>query len=304
MLAVRYDDYGDVDVLRVEEVPLPAPDRGQVLVAVRAAGANPGEGTIRSGGLHHLWPSTFPSGQGSDLAGVVVETGPGVAGVGVGDEVVGFTHERASHAEYVLVEQDHLVPKPAELAWEEAGALFVVGTTAYAALRAIGLTAGDTLVVSGAAGGVGSVTVQLARHRGATVVGVASPGTHDWLRARGVTPVAYGEGVGDRIRAAAGGRVDAFVDTVGDGYVELALGLGVRPERINTVIDFPAAEKHGVKAEGNNDASTAEVLGEMADLVAKGVIDIPVRTYPLAEVRAAYRELDRHHTHGKIVLIP
>lgn len=305
MLAVRSNDYGDVDVLDVVDVPRPVPSAGQVLVQVRAAGINPGEGTIRSGGLADKWPSTFPSGQGSDLAGVIVDTGPGSTGWAVGDEVLGFTHERASHAEYVLVGQDHLVAKPAEVSWEVAGALFVVGTTAYAALRAIELAAGETVVVSGAAGGVGSVTVQLAAYRGATVIGVAGESAHEWLRAHGVSPVAYGDGVADRIRAAAGGRIDAFVDTVGQGYVDLARSLGVPAERIDTIIDFAAAEQHGVHAEGNNDASTAEVLAEMVGLVAKGAIEIPIAaTYPLTEVRAAFRELERKHAHGKIVLVP
>jgi NADPH:quinone reductase-like Zn-dependent oxidoreductase len=118
-------------------------------------------------------------------------------------------------------------------------------------------------------------------------------------------PIAYGEGVADRIRAAAGGRVDAFIDTFGSGYVELALDLGVPAERINTIIDFAAAAEHGVKTEGNNDAASAEVLAELAGLVDKGLLEIPIaKVYPLEEVRDAYRELERRHTRGKIVLRP
>jgi NADPH:quinone reductase-like Zn-dependent oxidoreductase len=303
--AVRLNEYGGVDVLRVVDVPRPVPGPGQVLVEVRAAGINPGEGTIRSGGLAHKWPSTFPSGQGSDFAGVVAEVGDGVTTVSVGDEVIGFVHTRSSHAEFVVADATDVVPKPDGVLWEAAGALFVAGTSAYASCRAVGLRAGDTVVVSGAAGGTGSVTVQLAKHHGATVIGVASEANHGWLTEHGVTPVAYGDGLVERIRAASGGRVDAFIDTFGADYVEIAIELGVAIDRINTLINFPAVEKYGIKAEGNNDAASADVLSELADLLAKGVLEIPIAAvYPLGEVRAAFTELEKRHTRGKIVLIP
>jgi NADPH:quinone reductase-like Zn-dependent oxidoreductase len=303
--AVRYNEYGDIDVLEVVEVPRPVPGAGQVLVEVKAAAVNPGEAAIRAGTFAERWPSTFPSGQGSDLAGVVAEVGPGVTGVAAGDEVIGFTDDRAGQAELVLVEAANLIPRPAGVSWEAAGSLYVAGTTAYAAVRAVSLAPGDTVVVSAAAGGVGSLAVQLAKNAGATVIGLAGPANHDWLAGHGVLPVAYGEGVADRIRAAASGRVNAFIDTFGGGYVELALELGVAPERIDTIADFAAVEKYGVKADGNAVGGTAEVLAELAALVDKGALEIPVASvYPLAEVRDAYRELERRHTHGKIVLIP
>src|SRR6266702_6944586 len=297
--AVRLNEYGGVEVLQVVDVPRPALGTGQVVVEVRAAGINPGEGTIRRGELHHRWPSTFPSGQGSDFAGVVVALGSGVDTVAVGDEVIGFVHTRSAQAEFVVAAAADLVPKPENVSWEVAGALFVAGTSAYASLRAVGLKAGETVVVSGAAGGVGSLTVQLAKHAGATVIGIASPGNHEWLRGHGVVPVAYGEGVVSRVLAAAG-RVDAFVDTYGGDYVDNAIELGVSVDRINTIINFPAVEKYGVKAEGNNEADSAEVLGELASLLAKGALEIPIAAvFPLAEVRAAYTELEKHHTRGK-----
>jgi NADPH:quinone reductase-like Zn-dependent oxidoreductase len=250
------------------------------------------------------WPATFPSGQGSDLAGIVEEVGPGVANVAVGDEVIGFTNDRASQAEFVVVESGNLVPRPANVSCEQAGALFVAGTTAYAAVRSVGLSAGDTVVVSGAAGGVGSIAVQLARNAGARVIGLASDGNHTWLTDHGVIPVTYGHGVEDRI-AASGGKVDAFIDTFGGGYVELALNLGVAPDRIDTIIDFAAAAKYGVKTEGSYAAATADVLAELAGLLATGRLEIPIaNVYPLAEVRDAYRELEQRHTRGKIVLEP
>jgi NADPH:quinone reductase-like Zn-dependent oxidoreductase len=303
--AVRFDEYGGIDVLHIVEVARPAPGPGQVLVEVKAAAVNPGEAAIREGVFAQRWPATFPSGQGSDLAGVLVELGEGVDGFAVGDEVIGYTDDRASHAEYVLVEQRHLIHRPSGMPWEVAGSLYVAGTTAWAAVRAVSISAGDTVVVSGAAGGVGSIAVQLARHAGATVVGLASAPNHEWLAEHGVRPVSYGPGVADRVRDASGGRLDAFIDTFGNGYVDLALELGVRPDRIDTIIDFAAAERHGVKTDGNAVGASAEVLAELASLIDKGVVEIPVaRVYPLTEVREAYRELERRHTHGKIVLTP
>jgi NADPH:quinone reductase-like Zn-dependent oxidoreductase len=303
--AVRYDDYGGIDVLQLVDVDRPVPGPGQVLVRVKAAGINPGEAKIRDGLLAEMWPSAFPSGQGSDLAGVVAELGEGVTGFAVGDEVIGWTDNRASQAELVCVDAGHLVPKPAGVSWEVAGGLFVAGVTAYAAVRAVAAGPGDVVVVSGAAGGVGSIAVQLAAGAGATVIGLASPANHEWLASHGVTGVAYGDGVADRILAAAGGRVDAFIDTVGGDYVELALSLGVQPDRIDTIANFPAKKKYGVKTDGNAAGSSADVLAELAGLIDKGQLEIPVAgVYPLTEVRAAYTELEKGHTHGKIVLEP
>jgi NADPH:quinone reductase-like Zn-dependent oxidoreductase len=302
--AVRFDQYGGIDVLKVVDVPQPVPGEGEVLVRVKAAGINPGEGKIRDGLLDAMWPATFPSGQGSDLAGIVAATGAGVTGVSAGDEVIGWTDNRASQAEFVVVEKEHLTAKPAGVPWEAAGALFVAGATAYAAVRAVSLTQGDTLVVSGAAGGVGVLTVQLARRAGATVIGLASETHHSWLAGHGVIPVTYGDGVADRIRRAAG-RVDAFVDTFGAGYVELALELGVEPSRVDTIANFQAVEKFGVKAEGNAAGASASVLAELAGLIAAGQLEVPIAaTYPLDRVQDAYRELADGHTLGKIVLLP
>jgi NADPH:quinone reductase-like Zn-dependent oxidoreductase len=303
--AVRFDRYGGLDVLQVVEVDRPTTGPGKVLVRVKAVGINPGEASIRKGIFADRWPSTFPSGQGSDFAGVVEEVGPGVANVAVGDEVIGFTNDRSSQAEFVLAEPDHLVPRPANVSWQQAGALFVAGTTAYAAVRSVALRAGDTVVVSGAAGGVGSIAVQLARNAGTTVIGLSSEANHKWLTDHGVIPLSYGDGVDDRIRAASGGGVDAFIDTFGGGYVELAVKLGVPANRIDTIIDFATAAKYGVKTEGNHEGATAEVLAQLTRLLAAGRLEIPIaKIYSLTEVRDAYRELEQRHTRGKIVLEP
>jgi len=303
--AVQYDRHGGIDVLEVREVPRPVPTRGQVLAKVRAAGINPGEAAIRTGVFAQRWPSVFPSGQGSDLAGVVVELGSEVSDWAVGDEVLGFTHDRASHAELVAVDAVNLIGKPEALSWEQAGALHVVGATAYAAVRALDLTPTDTVVVSAAAGGVGSLAVQLARRTGATVIGLAGTANHDWLHGLGVLPLTYGDGVGDRIKAAAPQGVDAFLDTHGGGYVGLALSLGVAPTRIDTIIDFAAAAEHGVLTVGMSEGSNAAVLAEVADLIAAGEVELPIAaTFALDDVQAAYSELEQRHTRGKIVLIP
>src|SRR6201996_8145762 len=290
--AVRYDEYGPVNVLKVVDVEDPAPGPGQLLVRVKAAGINPGEGKIREGLLHEQWPATFPSGQGSDLAGVVEAVGDGVSGFAAGDEVIGFTDNRASQAELVVIDAGNATPRPAGVPWEVAGALFVVGATAWAAVRSVNLSEGDTVVVSGAAGGVGSLAVQLARRTGATVIGLASEPNHEWLRSHGVIPLTYGDGVADRIRQAAADGGDAFLDLVGGGYVELALELGVATDRIDTIADFAAISEHGVKGDGNAAGASASTLAELAADAADGSLEVPIAaTYPLERGSDAYAEL-------------
>ncbi|MGA3146322.1 MAG: NADP-dependent oxidoreductase [Acidimicrobiales bacterium] len=301
--AVKFEKYGDVDVLEVVDVPRPVPGPGQVLVRVRAAGINIGEAKIRQGLLEERWPATFPSGQGSDLAGVVEEVGPGVTEPAVGHEVLGHTDGRASQADYVVVEAVDVVPKPPAVPWEVAGSLFVAGTTAYATVRAVSVGEGDTLVVAGAAGGVGSIAVQLASMHGASVIGLAGAANHQWLRDHGVVPVSYGDGTIERIGEVAD-RVDAFIDAFGNGYVEMALELGVEPSRIDTIVNFAAVERYGIKAEGSATAADPKVLSELAGLVAADRLEVPIAsTYPLGEVREAYRQLESGHGRGKIVLL-
>ncbi len=304
MKAVRFSEYGGSDVLRVVDVPVPEPAQGEVLVKVKAAAINPGEAKIREGQMHARFPATFPSGEGSDLAGIVTQVGPGVIGWAAGDEVIGLTNKRASHAEYVVVEAQNLTPKPGNVPWEVAGSLAVAGGTAYAAVRAVSLKPAETVAVSGATGGVGAIAIQLAGRAGAAVIGIAGASKHDWLAAHGVTPVAYGEGLADRLREAAV-KLDAFIDTYGGGYVKLAVELGVAPDRINTIADFAAVGKYGVKAEGSSAGMTAAVLAELAGLIAEGALEVPIAaTFPLDDVRAAYTLLEQGHTLGKVVLLP
>jgi NADPH:quinone reductase-like Zn-dependent oxidoreductase len=303
--AVRFDRYGGREVLYVTEVAMPVPAPGEVVVAVRAAGINPGEASIRSGTLHERFPATFPSGEGSDLAGVVSAVGSDIGQWAVGDEVLGFSWRRSSHATHVSVPADQLIAKPPELSWEVAGSLYVVGCTAYAAVRAVQAGKGDTVAVSAAAGGVGTIVVQLLVVRGARPLGIASPANADWLSAHGAVPVPYGDGLADRLRAAAPDGIDAFIDLFGPEYLDVADGLGIPHDRIETITSFARAAEIGAKAEGSGTASTPEVLTEMAELVAAGAIEVPIAArYPLDQVAAAFEELERRHTRGKIVLIP
>jgi NADPH:quinone reductase-like Zn-dependent oxidoreductase len=305
MRAVRFDTYGGVDVLEVRDVDDPVAGPGDVVVAVRAAGINPGEIAIREGRMHERWPATFPSGQGTDFAGVVQTLGAGVGGLAEGDEVLGWTEQRASQAELVAVPAEHLTRKPEDVPWEVAGSLFVVGMAALSSVDAVGPQAGETVVVSAAAGGVGSIAVQLAVRTGALVIGLAGEPNHAWLRERGAVPVRYGEGQEDRIREVAHGTVNGFIDTFGGGYVDLAVALGVPVERINTIADFEAVGRLGVSSQGTHSNATAERLAELAALVAEGAVEVPVAAvYSLDEVRQAYRALAERHTHGKIVLVP
>ncbi len=303
--AVRFDRYGDREVLYIADVEVPSPAAGEVLVEVRAAGINPGEIAIREGALHEMFPATFPSGEGSDLAGVVSALGEGIEEFSVGEEVLGWSWRRSSHAEYVTVPVTQLIAKPAGLSWEVAGSLYVVACTAYAAVRAVAAQQGETVAVSAAAGGVGTVVVQLLALRDVRVLAIASPANHAWLSAHGATPVAYGEGLAERLTAAAPNGIDAFIDLFGPDYVQLAADLGIEPQRIETIISRQKAQELGAKVEGSGDASSTEVLSEMAGLVASGQIEIPIAAcFPLEQVREAFAELEQRHTHGKIVLIP
>jgi NADPH:quinone reductase-like Zn-dependent oxidoreductase len=305
--AVQFDSYGGIDVLEVRDMPRPVPGADEVLVEVRAASINPTEAVIRSGALHHLFPATFPSGQGSDLAGVVAELGPSVSGFAVGDEVIGFSMRRSSHAEYVTLPANQLTPKPAAVPWEVAGSLFVAGVTAYAAVRAVHLKPGDTVVIAGAAGGVGSIAVQLARRPGAKVLGIAGPSNDVWLADHGAIPVNYGDDLPARLRAVAkSGRIDALLDFFGGGYVAMAIeGLKLPPDKVDTIADFDAVKRFGVQSQGGADAATAAVVAELAGLVAHGELEVPIAgVYALDDVREAFRQLELRHTRGKLVLRP
>jgi NADPH:quinone reductase-like Zn-dependent oxidoreductase len=300
---VQLSGYGGVDQLRIVDVAQPQPAAGEVVVRVVAAGTNPGEISIREGYLKDVFPKDFPFGQGTDFSGRIESVGTGVSGFSPGDAVLGWTDQRTAQAHYVASDPAHLIPKPPALDWYRAGSLFVAATTAVAAVNAVSLRPDDVVAISGAAGGVGSLASQLARRAGARVIGIASDGNAAFLRSIGVEHVAHGDGLAERLRAAAPTGPNAFIDLFGGGYVELALTLGVAPGRINTIIDFAGAQKYGVKSDGSAQAASRETLATLANLIAWGEIVVPLTAiYPFAMLQDAYIELARRKTRGKIVL--
>jgi len=301
--AVVFFEYGEPDVLRVVELDVPQPGPGQVRITVRAAGVNPFDWKIRSGAMAGVIPVKFPVVPGSDVAGVVDRVGEGVTAFAVGDEVLGSASS-GSYAELTLASVDRITAKPAEVSWEVAAGLPVVATTTYRALALLGLTAGETVVIDGAAGGVGTVAVQVARHRGLTVIGTASERNHDYLRSLGATPVTYGDGLADRVRAVAPHGVDAALDASGRGSIPALIDLTGDPGRVVTIADHTAGALGVRYTSGGPD----EVPGSLADavtLVAAGTITLPIaRTYPLSGAAAAHRDSQAGHVHGKLILLP
>lgn len=296
--AVSFSSYGAPEVLEIVEVPEQHAEAEQVRVAVRSAGLNPFDVKVR----HGLLPShTLPSRQGSEFAGVIDEVGDGVTGWEVGDEVLGWIG-RGAQAEHVVVPATSIAAKPASLDWAVAGGIGLVGNTAKRATESLSLGPDDTVLVSGAAGGVGLLSAQLARRTGATVIGTASETNHDFLRSLGIIPVLYGSGMLERLREAAPQGYTAMLDNVGGESIDAALALGIAPERINTIADQAAAAKHGLGSVGGGGKTSTE-LAELAHLVADGELVLPIRaSYPLTEVRAAYEDLETGHGLGKVVL--
>ena len=303
ILAARPQGMVDASTVRLETGPVPEPGPGQALVKVQWLSIDPTIRTWMDDRPGYLPPIAL----GEVVRGAVLGqvTASNSDAYAPGDMVVGM----AGWQDWTLAGEGahgmQVIPPGLE-----PGAVLNVfgvnGLTAYWGMLDVGrVQSGDIVVVSGAAGGVGSIAAQLAGLAGATVIGLASDAHHRWLTDHGVIPLTYGDGVADRIKAASGGRVDAFVDTFGGGYVEMAVGLGVAPDRIDTIIDPAAARRYGTKADGNAAAATAEVLGELAGLIADGRLEVPIaRAYPLAEVREAFRHLEHRHTLGKIVLEP
>jgi NADPH2:quinone reductase len=301
--AVQLSAYGGLDQLTIVDVAKPQPQAGEVVVRVIAAGTNPGEISIREGYLKEMYPMAFPFGQGSDFAGRVDSVGAGVTEFAPGDAVMGWSEVRSAQAEYVAIGTGTLIAKPPALDWFRAGSLKVVASTAIAAVRAVSLKPGDTVAVSGAAGGVGSLAVQLARRTGARVIGIASSESAPFLRSVGIEPIAYGDGLAERLRAATANGLTAFIDLFGGGYVDLAVTLGVKAERINTIIDFAGAQKAGAKTDGSGAANTREALESVANAIAWGDIVMPLTAiYPFTMFKDAYIELAWRKAHGKIVL--
>lgn len=298
---VVFRRFGGPEVLEIEYRPIPVPARDEVLVRVAAAGVNPVDWKLFSGGpLHDSYERQLPSGNGYDFSGTIAALGADVDGWRVGDRVFGGLRYHAQ-ADHLVIDPRLLVRMPQGLSFLVAGALNVVGRTAVASVESQRLRADDVVLVSGAAGGVGILSAQLAVRQGAQVYGTAGPRNHALLRRLGIRPLAYGETLARDLRAVPGGFT-AVLDTVGHGTVDLALALGVPPERINTIADYEARRRHPVAGVGGASAGARE-LALTAQLLAHGEIELPIDSvHPLGSVREAYARSIAGHATGKIVL--
>ncbi|ELP63127.1 NADP-dependent oxidoreductase [Streptomyces turgidiscabies] len=302
MQAVVFEEYGGSEVLRLAEVEEPHAGPGHVRLKVMAVGVNAIDHKIRNGWLRQIRPVAFPAIPGMEAAGIVDEVGEGVTGIAIGDEVLGLT-VTGSYAEYALATD--VAPKPAGLDWETAAALPGAVETSDRVLDLLKVTDGETLLIHGAAGVVGSVSVQLAVTRGATVIGTASEANHEYLRSLGAVPVAYGDGLVDRVRAAAPQGIDAVFDTAGHDALEASVELrGGTTDRMVTIADMRAAEL-GVTFSAGAPRPFGPALADYARLVADGRLRVRIdRSLPLADAAQAQDLSAGGHARGKLLLRP
>ncbi|WP_327581536.1 NADP-dependent oxidoreductase [Nonomuraea sp. NBC_00507] len=298
MKDIVFDRFGGPEVLHEADIEVPQPGPGQVRVRVKAAGLNALDGKIRSGMLEAVYPTTFPAVPGGELAGVVDALGEGVQGVQVGDDVLGWS-DTGSYAEYALA--TIVAPKPAALDWPHAAALPVAGETAERVLNLMGVAAGETVLMHGASGGVGTLAVQLATARGARVIGTAGPGNQDYLASLGATATVYGEGLVERVRALAPDGVDAVFDLAGKGALEDSITLRGGTDRIVTIADF-RAQQLGITFSSGPAETSSDRLAALAQDAAIGKVVTTVTTYPLDQAATAQRVSDAGHVRGKLVL--
>ena len=300
MRALQFRTYGGPEVLEWAEAPDPHPGPGQIRIVVRAASVNPIDWKAFSGLMSGGEPMAGTGYLGYDAAGVVDEVGEGVTGVSVGDDV--FGRGRNTQAEYALL--DSWAAKAPSIDWAVAAAAGVAGETAERGLRLLEVKAGDTLFVDGGAGGVGAVTVQMALTRGARVIASASEANHDYLREIGATPVLYGQGLAERVRAAAGGPVDAVFDVAGKTPVEDLISLVSEPSQVLSVANFAAGRAGARVTGGGADSQPMRALAQVADLLAQNKLVIKVQTFPFDRAAEAYRISQSGHVRGKLVLVP
>jgi NADPH:quinone reductase-like Zn-dependent oxidoreductase len=300
MRALQYRTCGGPEVLEWAEAPDPHPGPGQIRIAVRAASVNPIDWKTISGALSGGKPMVGAGYLGYDAAGVVDEVGDGVSGVSVGDEVFGRGHN--TQAEYAVL--DSWAAKPPSIDWAVAAAAGVAGETSERGLRLLDVNAGDTLFVDGGAGGVGAATVQMALARGAKVIASASEANHDYLREIGATPVLYGQGLAERVRAAAGGPVDAVFDVAGKTPVEDLISLAPEPSQVVTIANYAAGQAGARVTGGGADSHPMQALAQVAELLAQNKLVLKVQTFPFNRAAEAYRISQAGHVRGKLVLVP
>lgn len=310
---VQYRQFGAPEVLEIVEGDVPHPSAGEVGVEVKAVGVNPIDAKLRSGARASA-PIDSPRGTGSDAAGVVTEVGDGVSGWQVGDEVI-VTGAKGSYATHLVVAASGLTRKPGALSWAQAAGVGIPAATAYQALLSLGVGEGSTVLVHAASGAVGQAALQFARELGATVIGTASAKNHDRIRQLGGTPVEYGPGLVDRVRAIAPQGVDQVLDGAGtDEAIEASLELVDDPAKIGTIVRGADAPRWGIRAwsggsavplTDDEKALRADGVRRAAELAAEGRYDVEIaRTLPLDQAVEAQRLIENGGLRGKIVLLP
>ena len=300
MRALQFTAYGGPEVLEWADAPAPHAGPGQIRVAVRAASVNPIDWMTFTGALSGGQPMAGTSYLGYDAAGVVDEVGEEVAGVSAGDEVLG----RGQNTQAECAVLDSWAAKPPSIDWAVAAAAGVAGETSERGLRLLGVKPGDTIFIDGGAGGVGAAAVQIAIAAGARVIASSSEANHDYLREIGATPVLYGQGVAARVRAAAGGPVDAVFDVAGKTPVEDLISLAPEASQVVTIANFAAGQAGARVTGGGADSHPMQALAQVAELLAQNKLVIKVQTFPFDRAADAYRISQGGHVRGKLVLIP
>ena len=298
MKAIQFSAYGGPEVLYVVEIDEPHAGPGQVRIAVRAAGVNPSDWKRRDGQYRDFEDVTFPSGLGVEGSGIVDQVGPGISNVSLGDAVFGFGEN--TMAEYAVL--THWAYKPDHLPFDVAAGLPVIVDTATRALDEVGVNSGDTLLVSGAAGGIGTAVIQLARLRGIAVIGTASPQKHDYLRGLGATPTTYGRGLAQRLRELAPKGIDAALDLAGSGIIPELIDIVGDPTHVLSVADF-SAEEYGAKFSHGPPKDPEQIFTNVARLYSEGLFRLHVeQTFPLEQTAKAQEVSAKGRVTGKLII--
>ncbi len=301
MRAAAFSSYGPPDVLRLAELPAPHAGSGEVRIRVKAAGVMPFDCRARNGEFPPALTGDFPVIPGNEFAGIVDQAGPDVTGLAVGDPVLGFSTLR-SYAEYQVVSADQVVRKPDDMPWEIAAAFSGAGQGAHMGLEQMRVQPGDTVLINGAAGGLGTASVQLARERGAsTVIGTASEANHEYLRSLGAVPVAYGDGVVDRIRAVAPDGVDASLCAHPE-QIRTSVAVTKDIDRVVTMVYSEEAKAQGLR--DWTGVRSRDRLVELVELYTRGALRVHLRrTYPLDQAAEAQRDVGSGHGAGKVAIV-